>query len=46
MYLKVFETNDANQPKSLAFLLSRKKISIEKKKKETEKGESFIFRKK
>lgn len=45
MYLKVFETNDANQPKSLAFLLSRKKNLIEKKK-ETEKGESFIFRKK
>lgn len=45
MYLKVFETSDANQPKSLAFLLSRKKNLIEKKK-ETEKGESFIFRKK
>lgn len=37
MYLKVFETNDANQPKSLAFLLSRKK-SDWKKKRNGERG--------
>lgn len=41
MYLKVFETSDANQPKSLAFLLSRKKNLIEKKKKRRKGSHSF-----
>lgn len=41
MYLKVFETNDANQTKSSAFLLSRKQKIWLRKKERRKEGHSF-----